>query len=107
MRTRRAGISEGTAWRSVKFITRQQLRKFTKPMSRAQFDEKCWLGQIVAVAKPIQEHLFDGLIIGHHYVANGVAADEVAHFLRQVLGVISGALERLGHKNNLQTGLAL
>ena len=43
---------------------------------------------VVAVAKPIQKNLLDRLVIGHHYVADGVAADEVADFLRQILGVV-------------------
>ena len=35
-----------------------------------------------------------------------MAAGQVANFFRQVLGMIAGALERLGHEDDLQAGLA-
>ena len=57
--------------------------------------------------QPIEKHLFDGFVIGHQHVANGVTADEVADFLGKVLGVIAGAFERLGHEDDLQAGLTL
>jgi hypothetical protein len=37
-------------------------------------------------------------------VADGASADEVADFFCEVLGVIAGALERLGHEDDLQAG---
>jgi len=61
----------------------------------------------VAFAFPqvVDEHLFEGLVVASKNVADGVAADQVADFFGKVLGVITGALERLGHKNDLQAGL--
>jgi len=35
-------------------------------------------------------------------VADSVSADKVANFLRKILGMVAGALQRLGHKNDLQ-----
>lgn len=61
---------------------------------------------MVAAAKVIDEHLLDGLIVGHEDVADGVAADDVADFLREVFGVIAGAFEGLRHKDDLEAGLA-
>ena len=58
-----------------------------------------------AFAEVVDEHLFDGLVVGFEDVADGMAADQVADFFRKVLGVIAGALERLGHEDNLQAGL--
>ena len=40
-------------------------------------------------------------------MADGVAADEVADFFGEVFGVIAGALEGLGHEDDLQAGLAM
>ena len=57
-------------------------------------------------AEVVDEHLFDGLVVGFEDVADGVAADEVADFFGEILGVIAGALERLGHEDDLQAGLA-
>jgi len=57
------------------------------------------------VAEVIDEHLFDGLVVGFEDVADGVAADEVADFFGEVLGVVAGALKRLSHEDDLQAGL--
>ncbi len=39
-------------------------------------------------------------------MADGVAADDVANFFGEILRVIAGALERLGHEDDLEAGLA-
>lgn len=65
------------------------------------------LAVVVAAAEVIDEHLFDGLVVGHKDVADGVSADEVANFFGKILGVVSGALQRLRHENDLQAGLAV
>src|SRR5262249_41691375 len=57
--------------------------------------------------KPVEEHLLDRLVVGHHHVADGVPTDKVADFFGKVFGVISSALQRLRHEDDLQTGLAL
>jgi hypothetical protein len=64
------------------------------------------LAVLVAAAEVVDEHLFDGLVVGHEDVADGVSADEVADFFGEILGVVAGALERLRHKDDLQAGLA-
>ena len=64
------------------------------------------LGLEVATAEVLDEHLFDGLVVGDQDVARGMAADQVTDFFGEVLGVIAGALEGLGHEDNLQAGLA-
>src|ERR1700683_5704973 len=61
---------------------------------------------MVAAAEVVDEHLFYGLVIRHEDVADGVAADYVADFFGQVFRVIAGALEGLGHEDDLKTGLA-
>ena len=61
---------------------------------------------LVAFAEVVDEHLFDGLVVGHEDVADGVAADYVADFFGEVLGVIASAFQRLSHEDDLQAGLA-
>ena len=61
---------------------------------------------LVAAAEVVDEHLLDGLVVGHEDVADGVSADEVADFFGEIFGVIAGALEGLGHEDDLQAGLA-
>ena len=65
------------------------------------------LAVVVAAAEVVDEHLFDGLVVGDEDMADGVSADEVADFLGEVLGMIAGAFERLGHEDDLQAGLAV
>jgi hypothetical protein len=65
-----------------------------------------WLAFRVALAEVVDEHLFDGLVVGHEDVADGVSADEVADFFGEIFGVIARAFERLGHEDDLQAGLA-
>src|SRR6476620_2329406 len=60
------------------------------------------LGLEVATAEVWDEHLFDGLVVGDKDVARGMAADQVTDFFGEVLGVIAGALEGLGHEDNLE-----
>src|SRR5258708_3375158 len=60
----------------------------------------------VAAAEIVDEHLFDWLVVSHEDMADGASADKVADFFGEVLGVIAGALERLGHEDDLQAGLA-
>ena len=60
---------------------------------------------LVAAAEVVDEHLFDRFVVTFEDVTDGVAADEMADFFRKVLDVISGALEGLGHENDLQAGL--
>src|SRR5277367_377711 len=62
---------------------------------------------LVAPPQPVEEHLLQRFVVTHHDVADGVSADEVADFFRQVLRVVAGALQRLGHEDHLQAGLAL
>src|SRR5215831_19546558 len=61
----------------------------------------------LALAHVVEEHLFDGFVVGHHDVPHRVSADQEADLFRQVLGMIAGTLERLCHENHLQAGLAL
>ena len=60
---------------------------------------------MVAAAEVVDEHLFDGLVVAFEDVADRVSAHEVADFFGEVLGVVAGALKRLGHEDDLQTGL--
>lgn len=64
------------------------------------------LTMLVAAAKVVDEHLFDRLVVGDEDVADGASADKVADFFGEILGVVASALERLGHENDLQAGLA-
>lgn len=66
---------------------------------------RAYLG-LFAAAEVVDEHLFDGLVVGFEDVADGMAADEVADFFGEILGVIAGTLERLGHEDDLEAGLA-
>ena len=65
------------------------------------------LAFVVAAAEVVDEHLFDGLVVGDEDVADGVSADEVADFFGEIFGVIAGAFEGLGHEDDLQAGLAM
>ena len=60
---------------------------------------------LIAAAEVVDEHLFDGLVVGDEDVAYGVSADDVADFLGEIFGVIAGALEGLRHEDDLQAGL--
>ena len=40
-------------------------------------------------------------------MANGVSTYEMANLFREILGMVARALQRLGHENDLQAGLAL
>ena len=62
---------------------------------------------VIAAADVVNEHLLDGFVVGDGDVAHGASTDEVANFLGEVFGVIAGALERLGHEDDLQTGLTV
>jgi hypothetical protein len=62
---------------------------------------------VVALAQPVQKHLFNGFVVGHQHVADRVSAHKMADLLGQVLGVVAGTLQRLSHENDLQAGLAL
>ena len=66
---------------------------------------RAYLG-LFAAAEVVDEHLFDGLVVGFEDVADGVSTDEVADFLGEIFGVIAGTLERLGHEDDLEAGLA-
>ena len=44
-----------------------------------------------AAAEVVDKHLLDGLVVSHENVADGVAADEVADFFGEILGVVAGA----------------
>jgi len=57
-------------------------------------------------AEVVDKHLLDGLVVGFEDVADGVAADKVANFFGEILGVIAGAFERLSHEDDLEAGLA-
>lgn len=62
---------------------------------------------LVAASEIVDEHLLDRLVVCDEDVADGAPTDKVADFLGQVLGMIAGALERLGHEYDLQAGLAV
>ena len=57
------------------------------------------------VAQPVDKHLLFGFVVGHEQVANASSADKVADFFGEVLGVVAGSLERLGHEDNLKAGV--
>src|SRR5579863_3811292 len=78
-----------------------------KPRRTPIAEEGSRLTMLVAATKIVNKHLFDGLVVGHEDVADGVSADEVADFLGKILGVVAGAFERLGHEDDLQAGLAM
>ena len=64
------------------------------------------LGLVVATAEVFDEHLFYRLVVGDQDMARGMAADQVADFFGEILGVVSGAFKRLGHEDDLEAGLA-
>src|SRR5262245_50386397 len=47
----------------------------------------------VFVAQPVEEHLFDGLVVGHEHVADGVPANEMANLFSQVFGMVTCAFQ--------------
>ena len=64
------------------------------------------LGGAITTAEVFDEHLFDGLVVGDQDMARGMAADQVTDFFGEILGVISGTLQRLGHEDDLEASLA-
>src|ERR1035437_2505012 len=63
------------------------------------------LAVVVAAAVVVDEHLFDGLVVGEEDVADGVSADDVADFLGKVFGGIPGGFEGMNYENGLEAGL--
>ena len=62
---------------------------------------------VIAAAEVVDEHLLDRLVEGKGNMADGASADEVANFFGEVFSVIAGTLQRLGHEDDLQAGLAV
>jgi len=62
---------------------------------------------VVGVAEVVDEHLLNGLVVGDRDVADGASADEVTNFFGEIFGMIPGPLERLGHEDDLEAGLAV
>jgi hypothetical protein len=60
---------------------------------------------MIAAAQVVDEHLFDGFVVGFEDMADGVTADKVANFFGEIFGVVACALEGLGHEDDLQAGL--
>jgi hypothetical protein len=52
-----------------------------------------YLAVLVTPAHGLKDFLFHGLVVCHQDVTNGVAANDVTDFFREVLGVIAGAFE--------------
>ena len=65
------------------------------------------LPALIALAQPIKEHLLDRFVVGHQNVAHGVPTHKMANFLGKILHVVAGALERLGHEDDLEAGMPL
>jgi len=65
------------------------------------------LALLIALPQPIQEQLLDRFVVGHHDVADGVAADKVTDFLSEIFGMVASTLERLSHEDDLQACLAV
>jgi len=59
----------------------------------------------VFVAQPFDEHLFFWFVVRHQKMADAAAADKVADLFREILGMVAGAFEGLGHKDYLQAGM--
>jgi len=66
-----------------------------------------FLAVLVAAAEIVDEHLLNRLVISHENVAHSVSANEMADFFGEILGVVAGALERLGHEDDLQASLTV
>src|SRR5215469_3950763 len=62
---------------------------------------------MIAAAQVIDEHLLDRLVVSDEDVPDGASAHEVADLFGQVLGMISGAFERLSHEDDLQACLSM
>src|SRR5271165_3740382 len=62
---------------------------------------------LLAPPQVIDEHLLDWLVVGAQHVPDAVPADQVANLFREVLGVVSGALQRLRHEQHVKAFLAL
>ena len=56
---------------------------------------------LIALAQIVDEHLLNRLVIGLKDMANRMPTDQVAHFFGQILRMVAGTFQRLGHENNL------
>src|SRR5580692_7544326 len=83
------------------------LKALRRPKTAQSRRRRFALAFVVAAAEVVNEHLFNRLVVGDEHVADGVATDEVADFLGEVFGVIASPLQRLGHEDDLQAGLAM
>src|SRR4051812_26044541 len=75
--------------------------------AHCRINRRTQLPVLFAPSQMIDEHLLDGLVKCDEHVADRASANEMADFLGDILGVIPGALQRLRHKDDLQTGLPL
>ena len=64
------------------------------------------LGLAIAAAEVFDEHLFHGFVVRDEDVARGMTANQVTDLFGKILGVVSSALQGLGHEDDLQTCLA-
>src|SRR5271157_1050535 len=62
---------------------------------------------LLAPPQVIDEHLLDRLVVGAQHVAHAVSANQMANLFREVLGVVSGAFQRLRHEQHVKAFLAL
>src|SRR5208282_3445243 len=58
------------------------------------------ISSLLAPPQVLDKHLFDRLVISAQHMPHAMPAHQVADFFGQVLGVVSGALQRLRHKQH-------
>ena len=76
------------------------------PGGGQDLDAPFWeLAGVVVAAEMVDEHLLEGFVVGDEDVAGGASADEMAYLFSQILGMIAGALQGLGHEDDLQASL--
>src|SRR5436305_5144109 len=63
--------------------------------SRRRIDRKARLTLVLVLTKPVQKQLFDGFVVSHQHMSDGVPAYDVADFFRNIFCVVAGAFERL------------
>ena len=54
--------------------------------------------RVVLALEVVDEHLLHRLVVGPQHVSDSVAAHQVAYLFGQILGMIAGAFQRLGHE---------
>src|SRR5690348_18507118 len=92
-------MCDGAAWNESGCATAEALRA----RFRSGEQSGCLRVRRPASFEPLQKHLLLATVGAAQHMAEAVAAHKMANFLGYVLHVVAGPLQRLRHKQHLNT----